>query len=80
MWIAKSTSFSLDSASYEAKIVSDHKTISAPCRAKSRLSREAKTKILCANNETTTAPLTSSALLGSARTTACGSTKALMLR
>ena len=71
------TIFSLDSASCEAKIVSDHKTISALCRAKPRLSREAKAKALCANSEATAAPLKSSALFGSARFAASGRTEAL---
>jgi len=75
MWVAKSTSPSLDSASCEAKIVSNHKTTSTPHRAKPRLSHEAKAKALCVNNEATTALLISSALLG--RTAGCGSTKAL---
>jgi len=83
MWIAKSVVpcevryRSLDSASCEAKIVSDCKTISALHRAKPRLSREARVKALCANSEVTAAPLTSSALLGSARLAASGKTKAL---
>ena len=51
----------------EAKIVSDCKTISALHRAKA----------LCANNEAIAAPLTSSALLGSARLAASDKTKAL---
>ena len=73
MWIAKSVvscearDRSLDSASCEAKIVSDCKTIPALHRAKPRLSREAIAKALCANSEATAAPLTSSVLLGSAR-------------
>jgi len=75
MWIAKSViscearDRSLDSASCEAKIVSDCKTIPALHRAKPRLSREAKTKTLYANSEATAAPLTSSALLSSAKIT-----------
>ena len=55
----------------------DHKTTSAPRKAQSRLSHEVKAKALCANSEATIIPLTSSTLLGSARTAACGSTKAL---
>jgi len=50
MWIAMSTAPSLDSASCEANIVLDHKTTSAPHRAKPLQSREAKVKALCANN------------------------------
>jgi len=76
MWVAKSTTFSLDSASRDAKIVSDHKTISALHRTKPRLSHEAKTKALCANSEVTAASLTSSALLGS-RLATSGRTKEL---
>ena len=67
MWVAKSTISSLDPASYETKIVSDHKTISAPCRAKPRLAREAKAKAPCANSEATAASLASTTLLGSAK-------------
>jgi len=48
---------SLDSASCEAKIVSNCKTISALHRAKPLLSREAKVKALCANSEATAARL-----------------------
>jgi len=77
MWVAKSIISSLDSASCEATIVSGHKTISAFRRAKPRLSCEAKAKVFCANSEATTAPLTSSALLGNARLPASGRTKAL---
>ena len=77
MWVTKSTISSLDSASCEAKIVSDHKTISAIRRAKPRLSREAKAKALCANSEATLAPLTSSAILGGARLATSSRTKAL---
>ena len=66
-----------DSASCEAKIVLNHKTISASRRAKPRVYREAKAKAFCANRETTTASLILSALLGSARIAACVSTKAL---
>ena len=83
MWIAKSVvscevrDRSLDSASCEAKIVYDCKTISALHRAKPRLSREAKAKALCANSEATAALLTSSALLCSARLAASNKTKAL---
>ena len=58
---------SLDSASFEAKIVCDCKTISTLHRAKSRLSREVKVKALCANNEVIAAPLTPSTLLSSAK-------------
>ena len=75
--VAKSTIFSLDSASYEAKIVSKHKTISALHKTKPRLSREAKATVLCTNSEATAGPLTSSALLGSARLATSGRTKAL---
>ena len=73
MWIAKfavsceARDRSLNSASCEAKIVSNGKTILALHRAKPRLSREANAKVLCANSEAITAPLTSSALLSSAR-------------
>ena len=83
MWIAKSVvpcearDRSLDSASCEAKIVSDCKIISALHRAKPHLSREARTKALCANSEAIVAPLTSSALLGSARLAASDKTKVL---
>ena len=63
MWIAKSlVSFeardrSLDSASCEAKIVSDCKIISALHIAKPRLSREAKVKApLCANSASLSQP------------------------
>jgi len=59
------------------KIVSDDKTISALHRAKPRLSREAKAKAFCANSEAIAAPLTSSAILGSARLSTSGRTKAL---
>ena len=48
---------SLDSASYEAKIVSDCKAIPALHGAKPRLSRKAKVKELCANSEATAARL-----------------------
>ena len=58
---------SLDLASCEAKIFSNCKTISALHRTKPLLSRDARAKALCANNEATAAPLTSSTLLGSAR-------------
>jgi len=77
MWIIKSTIPFLGPASCEAKTVLDHKTTSAPRRAKPRLSHEAKAKALFANSEATTASLPSSALLGSVRTSACGCTKAL---
>ena len=83
MWIAKYVASRetrdtfLDSASCETKLVSDCKTISALRRAKLHLSREAKAKTLCANSEATAAPLTSSALLGSARLEATGKTKTL---
>ena len=50
MLVAKSTCPSLDSDSCEAKIVSEHKTISVPHRTKPRLSRKAKAKALCANS------------------------------
>jgi len=86
MWIVKSIvscevrDRSLDSASYEAKIVSDCKTISALHRAKPRLSREARAKALCANSEATAAPLTSSALLDSARLAAGDKTKHEVLK
>jgi len=73
----KVTVLSLDSASCETKIVLDHKMTSASRRVKPRLSRKAKAKALCANNEASTAPLTSSTLLGNARTTACDSSEAL---
>ena len=45
MWIAKAVDRSLDSASCEAKIVSDCKTISALHRAKPRLSCEDEGKM-----------------------------------
>ena len=83
MWIAKHVvscevkDRSLDSAFYEAKIVSNCKAILALHRAKPRLSREAKAKALCANSETTAALLTSSSLLGSARLAVGDKTKAL---
>ena len=77
MWIVKVIDRSLDSASCEAKIVSDCKTISALHRAKPCLSREARAKALCANSEAIAAPLTSSALLGSARLVASSRTRAL---
>ena len=48
-------------------MVSDCKTISALHRAKPRLSCETKVKTLCVNNEATTAPLTLSTLLSSAK-------------
>jgi len=67
MWVVKFTVASLDLASCEAIIVSGYKTISAPRRAKPRLSREAKAKVLCANSEATAASLTSSALLDSTK-------------
>jgi len=67
MWVVKSTTSSLDPASYEVKIVSDHETISAPHRAKPRLSCEVKAKTLCTNSEAAAAPLASSTLLGSAK-------------
>jgi len=79
IWIAKTVvpckarDRSFDSASCEVKIVSDCKTISAL----HRVSREARAKALCANNEATAAPLTSSALLSSARLAASDKTKAL---
>ena len=56
MWIAKAVvpcearDRSLDSASCEAKIVSDCKIILALHRAKPRLSCEARAKALCADN------------------------------
>jgi len=75
MWVAKFTISSFDSALCEAKTVSNHKTISALPRNQPRLPCEAKAKALCANNEATAAPLTSSALLGSARLIASGRTK-----
>ena len=50
MWIAKVIDRSLNSASCEAKIVSDCKTILALHRVKPRLSCEARPKALCANN------------------------------
>jgi len=77
MWIAKAINRSLDSASCEAKIVSNCKTISALHRAKPRLSRVARAKALCANNEATATPLTLSALLGSVRLAASDKTKTL---
>jgi len=83
MWIAKSVvssearDRSLDSASCEAKIVPDCEIILALQRAKPRLSCEAKTKALCANNEATAAPLTSLALLRSARLATSSRTKSL---
>jgi len=77
IWVARSIVSSLDSVSCEAKIVYDHKTISALRRAKLRLSREAKAKASFVNREATVAPFTSSALLGSARLIASGRTKAL---
>jgi len=67
MWVAKSTTSSLDAASYEAKIVLDHETISASCRAKPRLARKAKAKVLYAKSKATVASLTSTTLLSSAR-------------
>jgi len=66
MWIAKSIiscearDRSFNSASCEAKIVSDCKIISALHIAKPRLSREAKAKALCANSEATAGLHTSS--------------------
>jgi len=75
MWVAKFTISSFDLASCEAKIVSNHKTISALPRAKPRLPYEAKTKALCANSEVTVAPLTPSTLVGSARLTISDRTK-----
>ena len=69
MWVTKFTISSLDSASCEAKIVSNYKTISAL--------HEAKAKVLCANNEATAASHKSAALLGSARLAASGRTKVL---
>jgi len=77
MWVAKFTIVSLNSASCEAKIVIDHKTISTLRRAKPRLSCEAKAKALYANNQATAVLLTSSALLKSARLNTSGKTKAL---
>ena len=83
MWIAKSVvsgearDRSLDSASCKVKIVFDCKTILALHKAKLRLSREAKAKALCANSKATATPLTSSALLGSARLGASDKTKTL---
>jgi len=77
MWVGKSTISFFDSASCEAKIVSNHKTIPALRRANLRLSREAKGKAFYANSEATAASLTSSALLGSARHATSGITKAL---
>ena len=68
---------SFDSASCEAKIVSDCKTIPALHRTKPRLSHEAKVKALCANNEAIAASLISSALLGTTRLAASCKTKAL---
>ena len=67
MWVVKFTVASLDLASCEAIIVSGYKTISAPRRAKPRLSREAKAKVLCANSEATAASLISIVLLGSVK-------------
>ena len=67
MWVTKSTTSSLDLASYEAKIVSDRATISTPHRAKPRLSCEAKAKALYANSEATTTSLASTTLLSSAK-------------
>jgi len=83
MWIAKpvvscqARDRSLDLASCEAKIVSDCKNISTLHRAKSRPSREAKTKAFCANSEAIAAPLTSLALLSSVRLATGDKTKAL---
>jgi len=63
IWIGKSVvscevrDKSLESASCEAKIVSKCKTISDLHRAKPHLSREAKAKALCANNEATATSL-----------------------
>jgi len=51
---------SLDFASGEAKISAFH-------RAKPRLSREAKAKVLCTNSEGTATPLTPSTLLSSTK-------------
>jgi len=70
-WAVKSIISSLDSASCEAKIVSNHKTISVLCRAKPRLSCETKAKAFYANSEAMAASLTSSALLGSAELATC---------
>ena len=67
MWIAKSTIPSLHPASCEAKIVLDHKTTLAHCRAKPRLSRKAKAKALCANSEAITVSLALTTLLCSAK-------------
>jgi len=67
----KTTTASLDPASYETKIVSDHETISAPYRTKPRLAREAKAKALCAYSEATTASLASTIVLGSDKPAAC---------
>jgi len=75
MWVTKSIICSPNSASCEAKIVSDHKTISALGRAKPRLSREAKAKTSCAKSKATATPLTSSALSGSARLATSGKPK-----
>jgi len=82
MWIAKSVvscevrDRSLDSTSCEVKIISDCKTIPALHRAKPRLSREAKAKTLYANSKANAAPLTSSALLSSAKATLSREAKA----
>jgi len=83
MWIAKSVvscetrNRFLDSAFYEAKMVSECKTISVLHRAKPRVSREAKAIALCANSEAAATPLTSLVLWGNARLAASGRTKAL---
>ena len=65
---AKGSSLGVDSGAYAA---------SAPKDAPKVLSREARAKAHCANNEATAVPLTSSALLGSARLAANDKTKAL---
>jgi len=77
MQVTKSTISSLDLSSCEAKIVSDHKTISALHKVKPHLSHEAKAKELCVNSEANATPLTSSTLLGSARLVISDRTKAL---
>ena len=75
MWIAKSVvsckvrDRSLDSASCEAKIISDCKTILGLHSAKPLLSREVKAKAFCANNEATTVPLTSATLFSGVKST-----------
>ena len=72
MWIAKAV---VPCEAIDRSL--DCKIISALHRAKPRLSREARAKALCANSEATAAPLTSTALLCSARLTARNKTKAL---